>query len=272
MARQVLGGVSGAVLGAALLGSAHGAGLGAGAERGVSADGLAAGAAAATRVAGAAGGSADAVGAARVAGMTGAAESPAATAASGVAAPPVAAKAPGPKAAGGGSAAASAAPGGPLRPLPASTPVSLAIPAIGVRAPMMALGLDGAGALETPPFDMPGTAAWFRDSPAPGAVGASVVVGHVDTRSGPAVFWKLAALRTGSTVEVARLDGRVAVFTVQRVRMYPKDRFPAKEVYSASGPADRSELRLITCGGPFDRKRAEYTGNVVAYARLTAVR
>ncbi|WP_152617753.1 class F sortase [Phaeacidiphilus oryzae] len=248
LARRLLGGVSGAVLGAALLGTAHGGG----AQPARPAEGLATGApAAAARTT-----STDAVGMARAAGMLGSAGGrPAAPA--------------GPEPQQRPPAAASR---GSVQPLPASTPVSLAVPAIRLRAPLLALGLDKTGAVETPPYDMPGTAAWFRDSPAPGSAGAAVLVGHVDTPTGPAVFWNLAALRAGARIEVTRLDGRVAVFTVERVRSYSKAAFPAKEVYSGSGPADRAELRLITCGGAFDRKRAEYTGNVVVYARLSAVR
>lgn len=153
--------------------------------------------------------------------------------------------------------------------LPPSTPVALAVPALRLNAPLLALGLDRTGAVETPPYSMPGTAAWFRDSPAPGTPGASVIVGHVDTRTGPAVFWGLSALRPGAEVDVSRVDGRTAVFTVQRVQEYRKAGFPVDAVYGATPDP---ELRLITCGGTFDRTRAEYTGNVVVFARLTATR
>jgi len=173
------------------------------------------------------------------------------------------------RASGADAAAAASAAADPAAP----TPVSLAVPSIRLKAPLLALGLDRTGALETPPFSMPGTAGWFRDSPPPGSAGAAVIVGHVDTTSGPAVFWNLAALRPGALVDVNRLDGSVAEFTVDRVAEYPKSGFPAREVYGTTGTdPSAAELRLITCGGAFDRARGEYTGNVVVYAHLSALR
>jgi hypothetical protein len=162
-----------------------------------------------------------------------------------------------------------AAQAAPLAPLPPSTPVALAIPALRLNAPLLALGLDRTGAVETPPFSMPGTAAWFRDSPSPGTAGAAVIVGHVDTKTGPAVFWGLSALHPGAQVNITRVDGRTAVFTVRGVKQYPKGSFPTDAVY---GTTNDPELRLVTCGGKFDKAKGEYLGNVVVFAGLTGVR
>ncbi len=166
------------------------------------------------------------------------------------------------------ASAATASAAGPT-PLPRSTPLALAIPSLRLDAPLLGLGMDGKGAAELPPFSLPHTAGWLRDSASPGEAGTAVVVGHVDTTTGPAVFWSLAAVRPGAEVDVSRLDGRTAVFTVDRVREFPKAGFPAAQVY---GPAPGAQLRVVTCGGGFDRDKREYTGNVVLFAHLSGVR
>ncbi|MEZ0068465.1 hypothetical protein ABIA32_004490 [Streptacidiphilus sp. MAP12-20] len=153
--------------------------------------------------------------------------------------------------------------------LPRSTPLALAIPSVQLTAPLLGLGMDGKGAAELPPFSLPRTAGWLRDSASPGEAGTAVIVGHVDTTSGPAVFWNLAAVRPGAEVDVTRLDGHTAVFTVDQVRAYPKTGFPTAQVY---GPSPGAQLRVITCGGGFDQAKHEYTGNVVLFAHLGAVR
>ncbi len=151
-------------------------------------------------------------------------------------------------------------------PLPRSTPLQLMIPSIGLSAPLLGLGTDSRGNPEVPPFSQPRTAGWIRDTVTPGEVGTAVLVGHVDTRTGPAVLWNLSAVRPGALVEVARLDGSTARFTVDRLRTYPKDGFPSALVYGGSADA---QLRIITCGGGYDRARQEYGGNVVLFAHLT---
>ena len=116
---------------------------------------------------------------------------------------------------------------------------------------------------------MPGTttvAGWYTGGPRPGAVGAAVIAGHVDSRSGAGIFFWLRTLRPGDRVYVTRADATMAVFTVTSVRMYAKDQFPTAAVY---GPVPDAELRLITCGGVFDRSIGSYLSNVVVFARLT---
>ncbi|MFF9341215.1 class F sortase [Streptomyces sp. NPDC014773] len=153
-------------------------------------------------------------------------------------------------------------------PLPASAPLSVAIPALGVDAPLTRVGLDADGWLEAPPPEHPGRAGWYAGSVTPGEPGTAVLAGHVDTPAGPAVFHALGALTRGRTVEVRRADGRTAVFTVHAVEVVPKDDFPADRVYASTRAP---ELRVITCGGPYTRATG-YAGNVVVSARLTAVR
>ena len=141
------------------------------------------------------------------------------------------------------------------------TPVRVGIPAIAVQSDLVDLGVDDAGAL-VPPGDF-ASAGWFAEGPVPGEVGPAVIAGHVDSRSGPAVFFRLEELVAGDTVQVTRSDGRDVEFRVTRVAQYPKTDFATEEVY---GPTTGPELRLITCGGTFDRSRRSYLDNVVVYA------
>ncbi|ALO07307.1 Putative secreted protein [Streptomyces venezuelae] len=158
-------------------------------------------------------------------------------------------------------------PAPPPAPLARSRPTALAVPAITIEAPVTDLGIDAAGRLDTPPVDNPRVVGWYAKGVTPGERGTAVVVGHRDTRSGPAVFLNLDSLSAGNTVRVARADGKVAVFTVDRVRTYAKADFPDKEVYGSKG---RPELRLLTCGGAFDKGKG-YEANIVVFAHLTDV-
>ena len=152
----------------------------------------------------------------------------------------------------------------PAAVTPAATAVQVRIPAIGVQSSLAALGVDDAGVL-VPPADY-AEAGWFTAGPVPGDVGPAVIAGHVDSRTGPAVFFRLEELDVGDAVQVTRSDGRDVEFRVTRVAQYPKDAFATAEVY---GPTTGAELRLITCGGTFDRSRRSYEDNVVVYAHAT---
>jgi len=143
-------------------------------------------------------------------------------------------------------------------------PVWLTIPAIGVKAPIVTLGLNRNGTLQVPSSTT--VVGWYTNSPRPGAIGSAVIAGHVDSRSGPAVFFWLRHMRPGERIYVRRADGTLAIFTVTAVRTYAKARFPTALVY---GPVPDAELRLITCGGTFDYARGSYLSNVVVYARLS---
>lgn len=153
-------------------------------------------------------------------------------------------------------------------PLAPSRPVKLAIPAIVIEAPVTGLGLDSKGRLGAPPLNRPKVTGWYRNGPSPGEAGTALLVGHRDTRTGPAIFLNLNALRRGNTVEVVRADRRTAVFTVDAVKTYKKEEFPDDKVYGATG---RPELRLLTCGGRFDKKSG-YSANVVVFAHLTSLK
>ncbi|MEU2063372.1 class F sortase [Streptomyces sp. NPDC013455] len=169
---------------------------------------------------------------------------------------------------GAGREGADSPPAPPPRPLPRSRPTTLRVPSLGVDAPVIPLRLDRNRELETPPVDRPKLVGWYQGGPTPGEPGTAIAVGHRDTRTGPAVFAGLAQVRRGRRIEVARADGRTAVYSVDRVKVYDKAGFPDKEVY---GPTGRPELRVLTCGGLFSR-RTGYTSNVVVFAHLTATR
>ncbi len=149
-------------------------------------------------------------------------------------------------------------------------PVSVAIPAIGVTSDLIRLGLNDDGTVQVPPLGADDTAGWYERGPAPGAVGPAVLLGHVDSAQyGPGVFFDLGAVTAGDTVEVARADGTVAEFVVDRVEVHPKAEFPTIDVY---GNTDDAQLRLITCGGDFDPSVRSYEDNIIVFATLTGTR
>ncbi|WP_345771029.1 class F sortase [Geodermatophilus normandii] len=166
-----------------------------------------------------------------------------------------------------GTAAATATVPGPVvlaqQPVPTAVPPTrVRVPAIGLDSGLVDLGLDDTGALEAP-ADF-ATAGWYAGGPAPGDVGPAVLAGHVDSHRGPAVFARLRELTAGDRVLVDRADGSTATFAVTRVERHPKDAFPTDAVY---GPTADAQLRLVTCGGDFDRSVRSYEDNVVVFAR-----
>jgi Sortase domain len=144
-----------------------------------------------------------------------------------------------------------------------SRPVSLEIPVIGVRTRLIRLGLTASGALAVP--STAAVAGWYTGSPRPGATGAAVIVGHIDSVSGPGIFYRLGTLRRGELIYVRRANRSLAVFRVTAVRTYLKTHFPTKAVYGAVPDA---QLRLITCGGTFDQATGHYLSNVIVFATL----
>lgn len=148
--------------------------------------------------------------------------------------------------------------------LPRSLPTRISIPSIGVDAPVRPTGLDSDGSIQVPPLDEPALTGWYTSGAAPGQRGSAVILGHVDTRrDGPAVFYRLSRLRPGDSIEVLRRDGRTANFQVDSVERFPRASFPSTRVY---GPLDYPGLRLVTCGGKFDRRHHEYLDNVMVFA------
>lgn len=145
----------------------------------------------------------------------------------------------------------------------AAAPVRIDIPALGVESDLERVGKQADGTIGVP--RKPSHAAWYVDSAPPGQVGASVVLGHVDSKSGPAVFYRLRELRKGDAVVVHRADKSVVRFVVDRVEEVEKDEFPSVDVYF---PTVEPTLRLITCGGDYIRSAGGYQANVVVFASL----
>lgn len=140
-------------------------------------------------------------------------------------------------------------------------PVRVLIPEIGVDAEIIDLGLNADATLEVPKdFEKTG---WYTGRSVPGEVGPGVVVGHIDSTIGPAVFYRLRDLEAGHTIEIQRSDGIVALFRVSGTELVLKDEFPTEQVY---GSTAEPTLRLITCGGSFDRAVGSYKGNLIVYA------
>ncbi|MEN3582966.1 MULTISPECIES: class F sortase [unclassified Streptomyces] len=152
--------------------------------------------------------------------------------------------------------------------LSSSPPRRIRVAAIEVDAPLTGLGLTESGGLQAPPEDEENLAGWYEAGSTPGEPGTAIVAGHVDNAEGPAVFYRLGALRKGAEIEVDRRDGSVAVFTVDAVEVHPTRDFPDERVYGSAG---RPELRVITCGGGYSRTTG-YRGNVVVFAHLTGSR
>jgi sortase (surface protein transpeptidase) len=142
-------------------------------------------------------------------------------------------------------------------------PVRIGIPAIGVSGPLDRLGRARDRTVEVP--SRWERAGWYAPGTRPGDPGSAVILGHVDSKRGPAVFYRLRELRPGDLVEVARADGSSVRFAVERVEQYDKRRFPTAEVYY---PTLTPELRLVTCGGTFDATAGHYRSNIIVFAAL----
>jgi sortase (surface protein transpeptidase) len=149
----------------------------------------------------------------------------------------------------------------PQRAAVVPEPVRIRIPSLGVDSPLERLGRSRGGTVEVPAHW--GRAGWYRNGPSPGERGAAVILGHVDSPTGPAVFAGVAGLRAGARVLVARADGSSVAFRVTRVEEHRRSRFPVEAVY---WPTLRPELRLVTCGGRYDRARGGYQSNVIVFA------
>ncbi|SEF18671.1 class F sortase [Jiangella alba] len=176
---------------------------------------------------------------------------------------------------GAGTATAPAAPAAPPAapasepPTPSAVPVAeqladpvaVAVPAAGIDTNVVPIAVDGDNVLVPPPY---GDAGWWQAGPEPGENGAAVIAGHLDNRDGPDVFYRLGDVAPGDEIIVARADGGTSAFRVVEVGQYSQDEFPTDAVYG--GPDDRPLLRLITCGGEYDRELGRYRDNVVVFA------
>jgi sortase (surface protein transpeptidase) len=142
-------------------------------------------------------------------------------------------------------------------------PVRIEIPAIGVSSSLDRLGRARDRTVQVPSrWEVAG---WYAAGTRPGDPGSAVILGHVDSKSGPAVFYRLRELDRGDEIRVARADGSTVRFIVERTQQYPKNRFPTDEVYY---PTLTPALRLVTCGGAFDPTAGHYRSNIIVFATL----
>lgn len=151
----------------------------------------------------------------------------------------------------------------PAVPRGAAPPVTLGVPELGITTRLIGLRKDRQGALQVP--EDPQRAGWYSQGAAPGDAGPAVIVGHVDSLAGPGIFARLRSLKPGAEIRVRRADGTLVVFVVRQVQEYAKRDFPTQVVYGGDG---RASLRLVTCGGEFDRRSGPYRSNVVVFAAL----
>lgn len=169
-----------------------------------------------------------------------------------------------------GCGADAAAPAAPLTPpppapQPAAAPTWVNLPSIGARSSLVQLGLNPDHTIEVPPVDQPLQAGWYKFSPAPGQTGPAVILGHIDGNHQQGIFWRLHEMKTGDHIQVGQSTGATLTFTVTKVDQVAKKEFPTDAVY---GNTQDPELRLITCGGAYDREHRNYLDNIIVYAKL----
>jgi sortase (surface protein transpeptidase) len=149
--------------------------------------------------------------------------------------------------------------------LPESTPVRVTIPKINVTSTLVPLGLERDETVAVPPLSAPLQAGWYAGGPTPGEAGPAVILGHVDGMGKPGIFYRLRELGPGDIVLIAREDGGTAQFVVFDKQQVAKVQFPTDRVY---GDTPDPQLRLITCGGTFNRATGNYLDNIIVYAKF----
>ncbi|MER7858372.1 class F sortase [Amycolatopsis japonica] len=154
-----------------------------------------------------------------------------------------------------------------VKPYNGTRPTNVKIPKIGAESSLVTVAVGKDGKMSVPSAKNPMQAAWYRLSPVPGDVGPSILLGHVDGNKQPGIFYKLKDVNPGDEVLVERSDGKNLKFVVEKKDQVPKDQFPEEAVY---GNTDKPQLRLITCGGVFDKEEHSYKDNIIVYANLVA--
>lgn len=145
-----------------------------------------------------------------------------------------------------------------------SLPIRLEIPKIALDTTFVPpLGLNADQTVSVP--DSYEEVGWYKNGASPGEIGSAVILGHVDSYEGPAIFYDLRKVKEGDEVMVTREDGTTATFTVYKTETVSQDNFPTEKVYL---PAEGAELRLVTCTGTYNRGTLRYSHNFIAYARL----
>lgn len=146
-----------------------------------------------------------------------------------------------------------------------STPTKVRVPKIGAESSLVPLGLNKDQTIQVPPVNQPMQAGWYDGAPTPGEKGPAIVLGHVDGAGKPGIFYKLREVAVGDEIQVDRADGKTVRFVVHETEQVAKKDFPTERVY---GDTERPELRLITCGGIFDKGARSYQDNIIVYATM----
>ncbi|GAB3911818.1 class F sortase [Kibdelosporangium lantanae] len=146
-------------------------------------------------------------------------------------------------------------------------PTSVEIPKIGAKSTLVEAGLDANRSIEVPPVDNPMQAAWYKFSQVPGDAGPAILLGHVDGNKKPGIFYKLHEVKVGDEILVGRRDGKTLKFVTTKTEQVPKEKLPEDAIY---GTTTEPELRVITCGGAFDKAEHSYKDNIIVYAKLAA--
>lgn len=149
--------------------------------------------------------------------------------------------------------------------IPSALPISIRIPEIKSESSLVYTNLNPDGTIETPSVHSPKQASWYEGSPRPGDAGPAIVLGHVDGDGEFGIFHRLRELKIGSQITIDRENGPSISFTVYDVIRVSKDKFPTERVY---GNTEASEIRLITCGGLFNRTERSYVDNIVVFGYL----
>lgn len=170
-----------------------------------------------------------------------------------------------PAAPAGSSAETTSAAPAEVAALGRSTPAKVRVPKIGAESSLVALGLNKDQTIQVPPVSQPMQAGWYDGAPTPGEKGPAIVLGHVDGAGKPGIFYKLREVAVGDEVLVDREDGKTVRFVVHETQQVAKKDFPTERVY---GDTERPELRLITCGGIFDKGARSYQDNIIVYATM----
>ncbi len=144
-------------------------------------------------------------------------------------------------------------------------PSEVSLPKIGAKSSLIPLGLNADRTIQVPPVSQPMQAGWYDKAPAPGETGPAVILGHVDGDHKPGIFYRLKEMAAGDDILVTRKDGKTLKFVVSKVAKVSKKDFPTDEVY---GDTEGPELRVITCGGEFDRSAHSYKDNIIVFAKL----
>lgn len=145
-----------------------------------------------------------------------------------------------------------------------AAPISISVPSIRAKSSLVALDIRN-GAIDVPPVSRPQQAGWYVQSPRPGDSGPAIILGHVDGGGHEGVFYRLHSIKVGAEIYVNRADGSTVTFHVTRTAQVKKTAFPASDVYGNTADA---EIRLITCGGTFDRSARSYRDSIIVWAKL----